>query len=402
MTQATPVIFAGGKPHSLHRISLRPAGATGNDTPYDEKWLQELIQACPTLLPVPEIEVGFGELIPVGQEVACGHGSIDNLFVTAEGNIAIVETKLWRNPEMRRKVVAQALDYATALSRMKYEEFEAAALGALKPAEQPTPATLYNLARSKPNAVVEAVFIENICRNLRLGRMLVIVAGEGFKAETELLAEFVQAHVGAHFYFALVEISLFKMEEGAILAVPQAVAKTILIERGIVQIIDGNVSVKPSPADKNLAGKSTTMTQELFMEALAKRGPALPEALSNFLDRIKDLGVEPDWRANLNLKWQGPGGPVNLGFIAKEGGVYTEATNSRVGVALAAPYQRELAEIAGGRALEKTPGQGPHLMAADGKISVKIEELLPSKANAWAEAMRRFIDRIREDDARQV
>ena len=38
----------------------------------------------------------------------------------------MVEVKLWGNPEARRKVVAQTLEYATALFKLSYDELEAA------------------------------------------------------------------------------------------------------------------------------------------------------------------------------------------------------------------------------------------------------------------------------------
>ncbi len=34
----------------------------------------------------------------------------------------LVEAKLWRNPEARRKVIGQILDYAKELSRWNYED----------------------------------------------------------------------------------------------------------------------------------------------------------------------------------------------------------------------------------------------------------------------------------------
>ena len=79
-------------------------------------------------MPIGEIEPGFERLLPVSMEVPCSGGYIDNLFVTTDGGIVLVETKLWKNLEARRIVVAQALDYAAAISRMTYVEFEAAAL----------------------------------------------------------------------------------------------------------------------------------------------------------------------------------------------------------------------------------------------------------------------------------
>jgi hypothetical protein len=87
---------------------------------FSEDWLQRLIHDHPGLLPVEEIEPGFGEPVALAREVQTKHGPIDNLLVTPEGNIVLVEVKLWRNPEARRKVVAQALDYASCLFGMGY------------------------------------------------------------------------------------------------------------------------------------------------------------------------------------------------------------------------------------------------------------------------------------------
>src|SRR4051812_13014842 len=101
----TPVLVgAEGRPASLERIFLG-AGQ------HDEAWLQQLIHERPGLIPVADIEPAFGELVAVAREVQCGHGSIDNLYLTPTGGIVLVETKLWRNLQARREVVAQALDY---------------------------------------------------------------------------------------------------------------------------------------------------------------------------------------------------------------------------------------------------------------------------------------------------
>ena len=124
---AVPILVRDNVLRPLRPLALAPKSAANPDG-YDEKWLQLLIQSNPEVLPITELEPGFGRLIPVATEVACGHGYIDNLFVTAQGGIAFVETKLWRNIEARRLVVAQSLDYAAALSRMGYETFERAAL----------------------------------------------------------------------------------------------------------------------------------------------------------------------------------------------------------------------------------------------------------------------------------
>lgn len=49
---------------------------------------------------------------------------IDNLLLIPQGYPTIVETKLWRNPEARRNVVGQLIDYAKDISRWIFAELE--------------------------------------------------------------------------------------------------------------------------------------------------------------------------------------------------------------------------------------------------------------------------------------
>ncbi len=48
-----------------------------------------------------QIEPGIGPLVPVCMELPLHVGSVDNLFITPEGHLVVVEVKLWRNPEAR-------------------------------------------------------------------------------------------------------------------------------------------------------------------------------------------------------------------------------------------------------------------------------------------------------------
>src|SRR3546814_2706818 len=89
----------------------------------------------------------------MAREVPCRHGLIDNLFVTPSGDIVLVEAKLWRNPEMRRKVVAQALDYVAALSSMDYGAFEHAVGRGLG-----GPKRIYDAVGSNPEVLEQGRF----------------------------------------------------------------------------------------------------------------------------------------------------------------------------------------------------------------------------------------------------
>lgn len=121
----------------------------------------------PEVLPLAEIEGAIEGLISVCREMPTPHGRIDNLFITADGQIVIAEAKLWRNPQARRDVIAQALDHASCLFRMSYAEFESAALNGQFGGGQ-KPRSLWELV---PDGMrrPEPEFIDAVSRNLRRG-----------------------------------------------------------------------------------------------------------------------------------------------------------------------------------------------------------------------------------------
>ena len=100
---------------------------TFDEREIDEGWLQNLMHDNPGILPVNDFDPGFGPLIPIGREIGTDVGPIDNLFVSPNGLLTIVEAKLWRNPQARREVVGQVIDYAKEVSRWGYEELDASA-----------------------------------------------------------------------------------------------------------------------------------------------------------------------------------------------------------------------------------------------------------------------------------
>ncbi|TEU14657.1 MAG: hypothetical protein E3J21_15235 [Anaerolineales bacterium] len=93
-----------------------------------ETALQEALKRNPEVIPVADLDLG--EVVVVGRETPLPVGAIDLLLLDAEGRVIIVETKLSRNPELRRQVVAQVLDYGASLWRTAptLKEFEAMVL----------------------------------------------------------------------------------------------------------------------------------------------------------------------------------------------------------------------------------------------------------------------------------
>ena len=87
-----------------------------------EGYLQNYIHENPESIPVYEIEEDK-RLFVVAREFPTESGPIDALAIDKDGDIYVVETKLYKNPD-KRTVVAQALDYGASLWRHSdYNEF---------------------------------------------------------------------------------------------------------------------------------------------------------------------------------------------------------------------------------------------------------------------------------------
>ncbi len=210
------------------------------------------------------------------------HGFIDNLFITADGQIVIAEAKLWRNPQARREVVAQALDYASCLFRMSYTEFESAALRGQFGAQQKPP-SLWELV---PDAVrlPEPEFVDAVSWNLKRGRIVVLAVGDGIREGTEQLVEVLQSHAGFRFTFALVELSVFSLPGVQDrLVIPRTLLRTQMVERGGVRIEDGHVSVapvRPAPTAPAVNRFSGNISAEEFFDTM-RAGGTRPTGLSH-------------------------------------------------------------------------------------------------------------------------
>ncbi len=202
----TPVVCqANGETDFLQRIELRH----DPQFPYTEQWLQKLIFHHPQVLPVNEIDPIFGELIPVCRELSTPVGFLDNLYVNALGMLTLVECKLWRNPEARRKVVGQILDYAQEVSRWSYEDL----LHRLQSTLHATGNILFDIVQQHDSTLKEHTFIDNVSRNLRKGRFLLLIVGDGIRENVENISTYLQEHAQLNFTFALVEETLFTLPE---------------------------------------------------------------------------------------------------------------------------------------------------------------------------------------------
>lgn len=91
-----------------------------------EAELQKLLAESPSLIPVDEIREGVTSLVFAICEFGLpGSGNTDILAFSADGDISIIECKLATNPESKRKVMGQILEYAAYLWGMTYDQVNA-------------------------------------------------------------------------------------------------------------------------------------------------------------------------------------------------------------------------------------------------------------------------------------
>lgn len=206
------------------------------DRAFQEEWLQELLFHHPRILPIEIVDEDFAPLIPIGREIAC----IDNLFISPKGLLTIVETKLWRNPEAHRNVIAQVLDYASELATWNYEELDRAVQGFMQKAVG-KPTSLFNaVTNSQPDLEVSEIEFEQLVQDgLANGRFALLVVGDRIFPGATQLAEIIQSAPHLRFSLNLVELQCYRLKGDSnwpLVVIPALVAKTKEIERAVVTI----------------------------------------------------------------------------------------------------------------------------------------------------------------------
>jgi hypothetical protein len=258
---------------------------------YNENWLQQLIAAHPEILPFAEIgEPTFSAAASICTELPIAGNYLDNLFATDSGGLVLVECKLWRNPEARRSVIGQILDYATELSKWDYEKLDAAVRRARQPHGVSKETNLYSRAKS-PDGLEQKEFIDEVTRNLKRGRFLLLVIGDGIREGIESMAGFLQSHAGLRFTLGIAEMAVYRLPDGHYLAQPRVLAHTVKIERGVVILRDDRIDVQP-PSDASSGLRiPVTISEEVMFGQLEAKEPGLGKGLQAFIERMEPAGV---------------------------------------------------------------------------------------------------------------
>jgi hypothetical protein len=214
---------------------LKPVAQQGGGA-VSEAYIQALVHKHPACLPIAKIDPMFSGPVPICTELNTPPaGAIDNFMVTPSGLPVLVECKLWRNPEARREVVGQILDYAKVLSRWSSSDLQREVCRRLNRDGNP----MLDMVRQADPQVDERQFNDALTANLRRGRFLLLIVGDGIREGVEAIAEYLQMHAGLHFSLGLVEMPIYEMSNGDRLVAPRVLARTTLVTRNVVAVPDG-------------------------------------------------------------------------------------------------------------------------------------------------------------------
>jgi len=215
---------------------------------FSEAWLQELLYKHPSILPTDQIDQDFAPSFSIGREIA----NIDNLLISPNGLITIVETKLWRNPEAHRQVVAQILEYANTLTGWDFPQLDKA-VQAFMERQNGKAQSIYNIVKTKQGnfELSEIEFQQRVQDCLDNGRFALVIVGDRIFPGATQLGETIQAAPHMQYSMAFVELLCYRLNEGSdwpLIIFPHFITKTNEVTRAIVKVI--YEEKKPGPGSK--------------------------------------------------------------------------------------------------------------------------------------------------------
>lgn len=269
MSVGTPVVVT--EKEDQRQFALLPRVSVGRNDPhsFDESLLQELIDSTPHVLPVREFLPSTTHLFSLGREIPLDLGGflgrIDNLLVTNDGYLVVVEAKLNRNQEGIREVIVQTLQYGMAISQMPLMELEARIKrghqAPLRSTESIRDCVTRVATDQNLTAFLADDFEEAVELHLRRGEILLLIVSDGIHVGVERVTHWLNEQGNSSpFKFGLVELKFHTLGSQR-LVIPRTILKTREISRHVVV-----VDVRP-----NVGITATTEVTDEFMNAAGGR-----------------------------------------------------------------------------------------------------------------------------------
>lgn len=283
-----------------------------------ESFLQHVVHATPEIVPFREFFHAARRVISLGEEVPLRFpggrtGYIDNLLLTDDGHLIVVEMKLWRNPEAIREVVAQVLEYGLTLSSLSVAELEEA-LGKVDPLSRKLAhgkSLLEYASEQFSPGFDDTAFSIAFEKFMGSGEILYLIAGDGVHVSVAAIANWINARSGSPFQFGLLELNSYLTTSGDRFIVPRLLVKTKEIARHVVVVEVGGANaglanVQISEQVKLDTGSTRTSHREINtnrdmltldsivgqIKAANEGSPSAAAFGINLVSKLQDLGFD--------------------------------------------------------------------------------------------------------------
>lgn len=240
MATGIPVLISAFNEQDIEK--LRPVSFSRQDhASFDETLLQRIVDQTPDILPIRDFYPSVSSVCSLGREIPVDlgerQGFIDNLLVTNDGHLVLVETKLYRNPEAIRDAVVQTLEYGMAVHKMSLLDLEARIRRAEKTGTQ-LRGNETILDRVSDIAGVFDDFEIALERYQRTGELLLLVVADGIRTSVERITQWINEEMSGStpIKFGLVELRFYELANGNKIVVPKTLLKTKEISRHVVVV----------------------------------------------------------------------------------------------------------------------------------------------------------------------
>lgn len=293
----------------LHRVTAKGLGL-------HESWFRDAIFAEPELVIGPCRTAGRVDAdetwLPWRIEVNFGAGPVDVLLVSSHGRIGIVETKLSYNPQKRREVVAQVLDYALSLQDSDRDDLP----------ELP----------NSPHAPLE----EDLAECLNSGRFLLVIAGDALDPRALRLSQSMLArHLTSEWDLAMIDLNVYhrQHDEDDLIVVPELLGMVQTELRQVVRVVVEGESVRAQIiVDKIVVGEdratpgAALVSVDDFLLQVQRQVPAQMEVARRIAEQMQQMAVRSGGvltfalrMTSANLYHASPSGPRRFLSLRTDG-----------------------------------------------------------------------------------
>jgi hypothetical protein len=285
----------GGEAVALERVpssEWASLGAAVGETA-SELHLQELLAKHPSVLPLQQFGRVYSNAVCIGREVSTTAGPVDCLYVTDLARLIVVETKLAKNPQARREVVAQLIDYCLCFKDWTYDQIEAAARDFVGPGFTSLHQhVISSMGKGSDGALDARSFRNELERGVRSGDILALIVGDRIEERALRLAEHASKHPRYAFEIGVVELAFYRRPGTTkpLLVVPSTLEQTRIVHRTVVSVLpaDAPVTVELQTSEPTVSGRSPKLaSEEQFISLVRDESPESVPFVKEVLEELK-------------------------------------------------------------------------------------------------------------------